>query len=117
MITWDPWAHRVEWYPDVRVIETVQLVDSRLTTAERRPTLAYELGVLELGPFDQDRGDGAAAGWASWLLIPFDDLLAAAQRSTGLHEAAATLRVDVPMLRARLRRLSEEERALLDLAR
>lgn len=132
-ISWCPWRHLNEWYPDVRVIEdelpgsilgcmeherrTIWLSDS-LTDGQRRATLAYQIGQLELGPFDRDRGDGGmVADWASRLLIPFEELLRAVQShgepseiaEGSLIELAEELSVDPPMLMTRLGGLSERE--------
>ncbi len=133
MITWDPWAHWQEWYPDVQVV-TMKLpdglrgcidvqrriiwLDETLTPAERRSTLSYELGYLELGPIDLDGGGGEMVyDWASRLLVPFDDLLRACRRYDDLDDVAEQLSVDVPMLKARLRGLTDEEQALVGVDR
>jgi hypothetical protein len=127
MITWSPWRHLREWYPDVRVHEVelpngvkgcvehdrrIIWLDSRLTHGEQRATLAYQLGYLEVGPSSDDAED-----WASRLLIPFEHLLRSYQRYEELSEVAEELWADVQMLEARLRGLSDEERGLLDAAR
>lgn len=134
MITWSPWRHLDEWYPDVQVIDTDRLpvgvlgcmeherriiwLSSNLSEGQRRATLAYQIGQFELGPFDRDRGDGGMVyDWASRLLIPFDELLRAV-RSHGqpseiaeesLIEMAMALAVDSPMLMTRLAGLSDRE--------
>ena len=130
MITWDPERHLQEWYPEVRVVDhemppgllacidlgqRVVWLAKGLAEGQRRSALAYEVGVLELGPFDRDSGDdGIVDDWASRLFIPFDDhLLDSFQRHSDLSEVAEELRVDVPLLKARLRSLTEAERDLL----
>lgn len=128
-MTWSPWRHLREWYPDVRVIETelawrvlgchdagrrIIWLDDRLTAAEQRCTLAYQVGHLELGPFDPDVGDdGMVDDWASRLLIPFDDLLQSCRRFEALADVAQELWVDVSMLKARLRGLTDAEQVLV----
>jgi hypothetical protein len=95
----------------------IWLSDS-LTAAERRSTLAHQVGHLELGPFDPDRGGGGMVdNWAYRLLIPFDDRRRCCDRYDELADVAAELWVDWPMLRARLRGLMDGEQALLDVAR
>ena len=129
-IAWSPWRHLREWYPDVKVYEAelpgdvLGAVDHDqriiwlrvgLTHAEKRSTLAYQLGHLELGPFDRDQGDGCMVDdWASRLLIPLDDLLRGFRRLQEPSEVAEELWVDVTMLRARLRGLTEAEKDRLD---
>lgn len=133
MISWDPWRHLREWYPDVQVHETklpwpiqgcidfrkrIIWLDCRLTSAQRRSALAYELGYLELAPVTPDGGGADQVNdWASRLLVPFDDLLRCCQESDSLESIAAELQVDVPMLRARLRGLSDQEQALVGVDR
>lgn len=128
MITWSPWRHLREWYPDVRVLEAdlpgslmgfldreqrIIWLDNELSEVQRTCTLAVEVGVLELGPFSPDTGDGAAADWAAMLLIPFDALLDVCGRTAELQEVAEELGVDTQTLRTRLDGLTAEEASLL----
>lgn len=127
MMTWSPWRHLREWYPNFHVHEAelpgallgcvdvgkrIIWLSGDLTHAQRRCTLAFQLGHLEVGPASDDAYD-----WASRLLMPFEVLLRSYQRYGDLPEIAEELWVDVPMLKARLRGLSNEERSLLEAAR
>lgn len=130
---WSPWRHLREHYSDVRVYETelpVRLLgcvdldqriiwlDSRLTQAERRCTLAHELGHLDRGvvccdPVAAEVEERAIDGWAARMLIPVGSLVRAFQWSCHLPEIADELWVDLHMLRARLRGLTDCEQDLV----
>lgn len=126
---WSPWRHLREYHPRVHVHEVelppgllgcvdhaagVIWLDSRLNQAEKRCTLAHELGHLERGPGLCDPGHDDAEervidAWAARLLIPIRDLAKAFQWSAHLPEIAEELWVDEHMLRARLRGLTDTE--------
>ena len=80
---------------------------------ERRCTLAHELAHIELGhthghdPRDEEQAARMAARW----LVEFEALISALAWTENLAEAADELWVDTPTLLARLRGLSEIERA------
>lgn len=89
-------------------------LDSRLTQAERRSTLAHEIGHLERGaaPCDPELAsyeERAIDEWASRLLIPTYMLVRAFQWSADLAEIAEELWVDMHMLRARMRGMTDAE--------
>lgn len=85
-----------------------------LTQAERRCTIAHEVGHLERGPAPDDpaladQEERAVDAWAARLLIPTGALVRAFQWSQHLDEVAEELWVDERMLRARLRALTDDE--------
>lgn len=85
-----------------------------MTQSERRCTLAHELGHLERGPAPVDPAaaeaeERAIDEWAARLLIPRCALVRAFQWSQYLEEIAEELWVDLKMLRARLRAMTDEE--------
>lgn len=135
---WCPWTHVREEHPDVQVYEVelpgglLGCVDHEQRTiwlragmpvAQQRCTLAFEIGHLERGPTPQEpelaqarRND--ATDWAARRLIPTSSLVFAFRRSTYLGEIAVDLGVDLPMLRARLRGLTDDEQdAVMDAIR
>lgn len=125
---WSPWRYLRERYPDVRVHELelpgdllgcvdlgrrIIWLDARLTQAERRCTLAHELGHLERGlpcdPAAQAAEEKAIDEWAARRLLDIHSLTRAFQWSAHLDEIADELWVDLHMLRARLRSLTDDE--------
>lgn len=135
---WSPWRHLKDQFPDVEVYEiefSVKMLgcvdldkriiwlDSRLTQAERRCTLAHELGHLERGvvccdPLAAENEERAIDEWAARMLIPAGSLVRAFQWSSHLPEIADELWVDLHMLRARLRGLTDcEQDALMEAIR
>lgn len=129
--SWSPWRHLRRRFPAVQIFEIelpgdylgcvdldrgIIWLDSRLTCAERRCTLAHEIGHLERGlPCDHgvsnatDATERAIDEWAARLLIPAHSLAQALRWATTLEDAADELWVDVPTLRARLRGLTDAE--------
>jgi hypothetical protein len=126
---WSPWRHLREQHSDVCVYELelppgllgcvdheqrIIWLDSRLTQAERRCTLAHEIGHLERGPGPCDPLGGSIEErlideWAARQLIDGDSLARAFQWSPFLPEIATELWVDLHMLRTRLRAATDEE--------
>lgn len=95
-------------------------LDSRLNQAERRCTLAHEIGHLERGPVPTDplllvAEELAVEQWAARRLITAGDLADVMRWTTDLGEAAEELWVDPYTLRVRLDTLTELEAQLLDL--
>jgi Zn-dependent peptidase ImmA (M78 family) len=95
-------------------------LDSRLTEAERRSTLAHEIGHLERGlPCDHgesnasDVTERAIDQWAARQLIDIRALASAFQWSSHLAEIAEELWIDEHLLRERLRCLTDEEQDIL----
>lgn len=89
-------------------------IASGLTQAERRCTLAHELGHLARGPVPTDPAlaateERAVDEWAAKRLLPVCALVKAFQWSSYLDEIAEELWVDLRMLRVRLRTLSDTE--------
>lgn len=129
---WSPWRHLQSRHPDVRVYE-LQLdgdllgcvdidrgfiwLDSRLTQAEKRCTLAHEIGHLERGslcdPATETVEERSVEEWAARKLIDVRCLAHAFQWSLHLDEIADELWVDHHMLRARLRALTDEEQDMI----
>lgn len=129
---WSPWRHLRTRFRDVRVYELeldgdllgcVDLdrrliwLDSRLTQAEQRSTLAHELGHLERGsicsPGAQTAEERAVEEWAAVRLIDAHALARALQWSCRVEEIADELWVDEHLVRARFRALTDEEQDLL----
>lgn len=125
---WNPWLHLRQHHPDVRVHEVelprhrlgcvdlarrIVWLDWRLTDAERRSTLAHEIGHLERGmccdPIAQPAEERAVDDWAARLLIDARALVRAIQWSAHLPEIADELCVDMYMVEARLRGLTDDE--------
>lgn len=100
------------YFPDLDVI----LLDRRLLQVERRCTLAHELAHRHLGhgPCHDRRSmrrqelqaEALAARW----LVDLDALVDAQIWGRSVDEIADELWVDVPILRARIRSLSDAER-------
>lgn len=127
---WSPWRHLQDHHTGVEVFEAelppgwlgcldpgrrVIWIATGLTQAERRCTLAHEVGHLERGPVPTDpvllaAEERAVDQWAATRLIPTAALLTAVQWSSHLHEIAEELHVDQRMLRARLQCLDLDER-------
>jgi Zn-dependent peptidase ImmA (M78 family) len=130
---WSPWRHLREQHPNVQVydyelpgtylgctdhVKQYIYLDSRLNQAERRCTLAHEIGHLERGPVPKAplaavREELEVDRWAARQLIRVQDLIAAFRWTSNLNEAAEELWVDQHMLLARLRYLSDAERTLV----
>jgi hypothetical protein len=88
-----------------------------LTQAERRSTLEHELHHVDRGPAPQWRREyeeRVVDDLAARRLIAFDDLLEAMVWSYDEHEVAEELWVDVGMVRARMRGLTDEESVELE---
>lgn len=130
MSPWSPWRHLRDNWPQFTVYEydlpdgvlgctnyrDAIWLDHRLNQAERRCTLAHELGHLERGPLHPDATQAmldaeeiAVDQWAARKLITSRDFIAAFSWSLDLHEMAEELWVDVPTLRARIRVGTDEE--------
>lgn len=129
---WSPWRHLRTRFRDVRVYELeldgdllgcvdvdrrLIWLDSRLTEAERRCTLAHELGHLERGsacsPGAGSREEQAVEEWAAVRLIDARALARALQWSCRVEEIADELWVDEHAVRARFRTLTDEEQDLI----
>jgi hypothetical protein len=128
--TWDPWSYLDRSHPDWRVVRTDLLpepiqgcVDFKrrivwlargLSRVAELCTLAYELAQLEQGPTPQDpclaraRQQAALDRAATWL-VSAHAMVQAFQTARSIPEAATTLGVDTPTLRARLRCLTDDE--------
>jgi hypothetical protein len=126
---WNPWASLVE-LAHVRLFFTSDLPDGTfghtdfgppptikivvgLTQAQRRSTLAHELVHLERGSLHVGgcvaREEDAVDREAACRLITWDALVEAMIWCHNEHELAEHLHVDLPMVIARLRALSERE--------
>ena len=93
-------------------------LDSRLCQAERRSTLAHEIGHLHRGPVPVDPIQAALEErlvdeWASRKLIDGRALAAAFRWSPHYAEIAEELWVDEHTLRARLRCMTDEEQDMV----
>lgn len=92
-------------------------LDSRLTQAERRCSLAHELGHLERGslcdPAAHTAEERAVEEWAARRLIDAHALSHALQWSCHLDEVAEELWVDEHLVRARLRCLTDDEQDVI----
>lgn len=130
---WSPWRYLRDRYPDVQVFETelppgvLGCVDHRArvvwlaagqTQAERRCTLAHELGHLALdvvGPSGLVRAarEHRVDAWAARRLITAEALADAMRWSPDVSEMAQELWVDECMVRARLRTLDDREQDML----
>lgn len=125
---WSPWRYLRGHHPDVSVHEAelpdgymgctdhrqrVIWLDTRLTAAERRCTLAHEIGHLELDVVAHGTlvtcAEDAADAWAARRLICSREFVQAFAWSCDLHEIAEELFVDVKTLRARIRCTTDEE--------
>lgn len=125
---WSPWRHLRRHHPDVRVYEVelpddllacvdldrrIIWLDSRLTQAEVRCSLAHEIGHLERGwpcmPGGESAEERAVDDWAARRLIDVHDLVRALQWSSHVDEIAEELWVDAHMVRARFRGLTDDE--------
>lgn len=127
MVLFHPWR-RLRARPEIDLVWSrdpvaIGLTDGRHRVtihpdqlqAERRCTLTHELAHIHLGHTNgcANRGEEAAKRLAARWLIDFSALLDALAWTDDLAEAADELWVDEPTLRARLRGLSELERAAL----
>lgn len=126
---WDPTQHLTQHHPDVRVHrrklpgtlmgcadvhQRLIWLAPGLTPVQERCTLAFEIAQLEQGPIPDDPCMAAAyrraaEDWAARMLLPAAQLIAGFCVSYRLDEIAASLEVDTPTLRARLRGLTDEE--------
>lgn len=92
-------------------------LDARLTQAEKRSTLAHELGHLERGslcdPAAETAEEKAVEEWAARRLIDVHALARALQWSRHVDEVAEELWVDEHLVRARLRSLTDAEQDLI----
>lgn len=92
-------------------------LDSRLTGAEKRSTLAHELGHLERGtlcdPASETAEEKTIEEWAARQLIDVHSLTHALQWSRHVDEIAEELWVDEHLVRARLRCLTDEEQDIV----
>lgn len=129
---WSPWRHLRTHHPDVKVFEAelpddmlawvdfdrrMIFLDCRLSKAEQRSSLAHEIGHLERGslcdPSREAQEEKAVEEWAARRLIDAAALARAFAWSCRLDEVAEELWVDVPMVRARLRSLTDAEQDAL----
>lgn len=129
---WSPWHYLHTRFPDVEVYETelagdmlgcVDIagrrvwIDRRLTSAEKRCTVAHELGHLERGslcaPGAESAEERAIEEWAARRLVDVRALARALQWSADVHEIAEELWVDEHIVRARFRSLTDEEQDLV----
>jgi hypothetical protein len=125
---WSPWRYLHTAHRDVLVYEAelpgdllawVDLdrrmiwLDSRLTQAEKRSSLAHEIGHLERGsccdPAREAAEEQVVEEWAARRLIDAHALARALQWSRHLDEVADELWVDEHLVRARLRTLTDAE--------
>ena len=130
MVTYDPW-HALAEFDHVRVVfddlpprrrgeidfgtETITL-QRRLDPTAQRCTLAHELVHLERGPVvmcHAPREERAVAAIAARRLVPIEALAEALRWSQDERAVADELSVDVRTVRARLRSLTDVERAFL----
>jgi Zn-dependent peptidase ImmA (M78 family) len=92
-------------------------LDSRLTDAEKRSTLAHELGHLTLDTYVYGALvtalEPVVDAWAARKLISISGLLSAMNWSEQLCEVAEELFVSEHMVRTRLRTLTDEEKILV----
>ena len=87
-------------------------MDPSLLQAERRSVLAHELEHVARGPFPcwaTEREEAIVSESAARKLIRLDDLAAALAWSLDPHEVAHELWVDIPLLYARVQRLTDAE--------
>lgn len=126
---WCPVRYLTERHPGVRVVEKrlpgsiqgcvdheqrIIWIDSGLSVVQRRCTLAFEIGQLQLGPVSADPRWAAAhqreaAEWAAQMLIAVTDLIAAFQCCPTITDMAGCLGVDLPTVRTRIRCLTDDE--------
>lgn len=120
--------HLRKHHPDVAVHETelppgymgctdharrVIWLDSRLTCAEQRATLAHEIGHLELDTVHDGEvamaAEAVVDAWAARKLISAADLVSAFRCCPHLADIAEELWVDLDTVRARLGCLTDDE--------
>lgn len=129
---WSPWRYQRTHHPDVIIYEAelagnmlgcVDIagrriwLDNRLTQAEKRSTLAHELGHLERGSLCDSTGDAieerSVEEWAARQLIDARALARALRWSCRIDDIAEELWVDEHLVRARLRGLTDDEQDLM----
>lgn len=129
-IVWDPEQALADEHPAYQVITVVRLPAGQLgrtlyqhalvevldgqAPRQRRSTLAHEYVHVCRGPVPRwltPREERAVEATAARLLIPFEDLVDAMVWCRDEHELAEHLHVDVPMVRARLDNLTDDENA------
>jgi len=113
-------AGRAWWLPDVRGI----VLDDRLSQAERRSALEHELQHVEAGDVccrvgpdggrQTRRQERRADDRAAQRLITIDELADALAWCLGVDELAEHLHVDERTVRARIRTLTDDEKADID---
>lgn len=129
MARWEPMQYLEEQHPDVRVVEWALpaplqgcvhhkkrtiYIRPGLSPAAYRSTLAYEIAQLQQGPAPVDAclaaaRDRAAVEWAARMLISSEEFAAAWGECLDLEAMAASVGVDVPMFRARIRAASDAD--------
>lgn len=133
-LVWNPWRALAD-VAHVRLLHSTDLpdgtlglcdfgppptitLDSRMTQAQRRSTLAHELVHLERGPLHYGgcvvREEAAVDRDAARRLIAWRDLVDAMLWCADEHELAERLWVDVPTAVARLAALTQDESRELD---
>ncbi|MCW2902895.1 MAG: 42, gp42 [Streptosporangiaceae bacterium] len=135
---WCPWDYVREQHPDVQVYEVelpggllgcidherrIIWLQAGIGDVQLRCTLAFEVAHLERGPTPAQpelarARQNDAEDWAARQLIPTNCLVFAFLGFTHLKDIAVELGVDLPMLRARLRGLTDDEQdAVMDAIR
>jgi hypothetical protein len=130
---WNPWRHIGDNYPHVTVVRDKELpgriwgltdgtriwICRRLNQAQRRSTLAHEIGHLERGlpptdPRGLAREERLVSELAARRLITLQDLAAALKWSREPAELADALWVDLDTVKARMQSLDPIEVAQLE---
>jgi hypothetical protein len=130
---WNPWRHIGDNYPHVTVVRDKELpgriwgltdgtriwICRRLNQAQRRSTLAHEIGHLERGlpptdPRGLAREERLVSELAARRLITLQDLAAALKWSREPAELADALWVDADTVKARMQSLDPIEVAQLE---
>ena len=116
-LEWVPSLPEVSrYYPDDEAV----LMRTGLDQVTRRCSIAHELAHRELGHrrcksrFTHARQEREAEFYAARMMVDIEALVVVMPWATCLEEAAEELWVDVPMLEARLSRLSVDEQAALN---
>lgn len=135
MTRWHPWRHLRNHHPEVNVrfvdlgycgcigrwtVDGIE-IDYTANQAERRCALTHELFHLDRGPMPDDarlafREEQTVQLLTAQALIPLDPLVDALvwNRNRVNADTASDLWVNLPVLRTRLQRLTDDERAYID---